>query len=37
MTQEKRTSSDWSASGIDGLVVPDVKPGHGPMRVLSFP
>ena len=31
-----RTRSDWSASGIYGLRR-DVKPGHGLMRVLSFP
>ena len=24
-------------SGIDGFAVPDVKPGHGLTRVLSFP
>ena len=38
-----RTRSDWSApamlarSGIDRFVLPDVKPGHGLTRVLSFP
>ena len=32
-----RTRSDWSASGIHGFAVPDVKPGHGLTRVLSFP
>src|SRR5258707_1499852 len=26
----------WPRSGIDGFVVPDVKPGHGLTRVLPF-